>query len=500
MDPAHLREAFEELGPTFVKLGQMLSARPDVLPQEYISELQKLQDNVRPEGFEIIRSQIESSIGRALGEVFSEFDPAPLASGSIAQVHKAKLRDGTPVVVKVRRPNVKEIMLEDLAMLKRAANLANLSRTFRVLMPSEVIDEIYETTQEELDFTNEATNIQTFHRNNQDVKFLSVPRLFSEFTQEGFLVMEHVDGIKITDLSSLEAEGYDLEDIAVKLAANYFKQVFEDGFFHADPHPGNILIRDRRIVYVDFGMMGTINDRLREGLSLFFAGLVQGDVSTMTKAAMRVGVPRGEINQDKLRDDIERIYSEYAELSMSDIDIQVLAKKVFEACRSNNLSIPKDLTMLLRGVVTLQGVIGRVAPQVNTMELAVPYAKDYLTGQKETSAVIKERIVELARASRAVSKLVVRLPGFLDQLTSGRTRVSLEHSGLDKSVAALNQMVNRLVFGMIVSALIIGSSILVNARLGPYVLGLPAFGLIGYLGAAAMGVWLMISILRSGKM
>lgn len=499
-DPTHLRLAFEELGPTFVKVGQMLSGRPDILPSEYLSELQKLQDRVTPEEFEIIRSTVESSIGRTLEDLFSEFNPSPLASGSIAQVHSAKLRDGTPVVVKVRRPGVRETMLEDLRILKKVATVANVAGSFRVLIPLEVIDEIYQTTEKELDFRYEASNVEKFRRNNEDVRFISVPRLFSEFTREDVLVIEHVDGIKITDLDALTAENYDLEDIGVKLATNYLKQIFEDGFFHADPHPGNIIIRDRRIVYLDFGMMGTIDDKLRQNLRLFLSGLVEGDISAMTRAAVRIGVPRGEVNRDNLRMDIERIYYDYADVSVSEIDIPVLANQVFQACRANNLTIPKDLTMLLRGIVTLQGVVARVAPAVNVMELAVPYARTFLIGNKDAAAMVREQLEALARSSRATAKLLLRLPEVIDRILTGRNKVILEHSGLDRSVAAMNRMVNRLVFGMILSALLIGSSILINARVGPAVWGLPMIGVIGYVGAAAMGVWLLISILRSGKM
>lgn len=254
-NPKQLRLALEELGPSFIKIGQILSTRADILPMEFITELQNLQDNVKPEDFKVMKEVIESGLNRPIDEVFMEFDEKPIASASLAEVFKARLKTGERVAVKVQRPFVKEKMLSDIRILKKLAPFINLtSPTKEIIDIREIVDELSDATIKELNFLKEMDNIVRFSENNKHIKYLTCPKVYKEYCTQRILVMDYIEGIKIDNIKRLKEEGYDIQDIAIKLTYNYFKQVFEDGFFHADPHPGNILIHNNTIGYLDFGL------------------------------------------------------------------------------------------------------------------------------------------------------------------------------------------------------------------------------------------------------
>lgn len=500
ISPVGLRLALEDLGPTFVKIGQMLSTRPDLLPQRYIDEFQRLQDEVKPEDPSTIRRIIESNLGQRLDALFAWFDETPIASASIAQVHLARLPGGERAVVKVQRPGVRETMAADIDLLKHAAGFLRFSPHGRVLDPAAVLDEIAETTRDELDFMSEAANMERFAGFNRQVKYVTCPRVFREYTTRDILVMEHIEGIKISDVESLDREGYDLHDIGTKLAHNYFKQVFVDGFFHADPHPGNIVIQGLRIAYLDFGIMGELSEQMRQGFNLLLSGIVDRDVEMMARSVMRIGVKRGDIDQRQIHADIESIYGRYADTALADLDLPRLVNDVFRICRKNGISLRREMTMLLRGIATLEGVVSMVASDVNIVDVAAPYVRSYLTRREHLAAEIRNQVENLYSLSRVSSRIPRRLLDLLNNAVNGKLRVQFDLGNMDRGLAQVSRMTNRLVFGLVLSALIIGSSVVLNSGIGPYLYGLPAAGILGYSGAALMGFWLLISILRSGRM
>jgi len=499
-DPAgELRAALEELGPTFVKLGQILATRPDLLPDSFIRELAKLQDNVQPEPFSQIREVIEGELGGSLGELFSQFEKKPLAAASIAQIHRATLPGGEQVVVKVQRPGIRETMQRDLMLLKRLVRLTKFAPNIAVLNPLEAIDELAISTKQELDYLNEAHNIQEFAKNNQQIKYLRVPKVYDSYTTSKVLVMEYLEGKRVDDLEFLEAEGYDREEIANKLVHSYLKQLLEDGLFHADPHPGNIHIVKTKIAFLDFGLVGILSPNLREKFQELLLGIALEDLELITRSTMGIGLWRGRVDARKLARDLEEVYSDYINLPLEKINLAELIERILETAKDNKLAMPREMTMLMRGLVTLEGVIATLAPDLSIIELAAPYARQLFFENWDPKADLTRGLGSAFRLGRAALKLPSKLLTLVDNTLSGKLKFEMEHTNLDRAIAELSKMANRIVFSLIISALIIGSSMLANANIGPKFYGVPAFGALGFLGAAVMGLWLLISILRSGR-
>lgn len=499
-NPAEIRKALEELGPTFIKIGQILSTRPDILPENYITEFGKLQDNVAPEEYDKITEIVENALNDKICNKFEKFDEKPIACASMAEVHAAVLKTGQRVVVKVQRPMAKEKMLSDIAILKRLSHFIKYTPQGNVLNPTEIVEELWQSAKKELDFNIESENIEKFSELNKYVKFITCPKVYKDYTTSDVLVMEYMDGIKIGNTEELKEQGYDLEDIACKLIQNYFKQLFEDGFFHADPHPGNILICDRKIAYIDFGMMGSLSKGMQEKFKSFLYGVATRDIELMTSTAIRIGIKKGTINSHKLYSDIEQIYNEFMEGSLYDVDLPQMMEEVFKACNKNNISMPRDITLMLKGIMTIEGVAAAIAPDLNIMSIIIPYVKSQVMKKRNFKDDFYEQLENLYMMSRSSLKIPTKFLELMNCAQAGKLKIQMEHTNLEGNINELSKMANRIVFGLIVSSLIIGSSLLVMADVGPKIYDMPAFGFIGFLGAAIMGVWLIISILKSGKM
>lgn len=499
-NPRHLRMALEELGPTFVKIGQLLSTRPDIMPDAFIQEFQKLQDAVKPVGFDVMKAQAEKELRKPLEEVFKSFEETPVASASLAQVYRAVLISGENVVVKLQRPGIKQTIVSDLRILKRLAIFIKFTPQGQVLDPVETLDELSRVLTAELDFMKEAENLKKFRSLNGGEEYIVCPGVFEEYTSGGILVMEYIDGIKIADLDQLEKNGYDLEDLAVKLTNNYLKQLFADGFFHGDPHPGNIMVTNGKIAYIDLGMMGTLENNLKRQLNRFLHGMTTRNVELMSRSLVRLGVKKGNVSPRKLRSDVEQIYNEYVEESLYDIDVPKLLDELFRACRRNNIALPREITMFVKGLMTIEGVVLRLAPDLNIMDLTIPYLKRHMASQFNLSKEFAEQLENLYSLSKTGLKLPVSILELVNSALAGKLKVQMEHTNLEESIGELNKMVNRLVFGIIVAALIVGSSLVLKADTGPKMLNVSAIGLIGFIGTALLGIFLLFSILRSGKM
>ncbi|MGI6163187.1 MAG: ABC1 kinase family protein [Bacillota bacterium] len=507
--PAKLRMAFEELGPTFVKIGQILSTRPDLLPAPFVEELANLQDDVNPMEFDVVAYVTENSLSMPLGDIFLEFDPVPLASASIAQVHRAVLAGGVSVAVKVQRPGIRETMETDIALLRRAVRLMKLgnpmawigaSKKPTVIDPEKILDELWRTTQEELDFLNESVNIKRFKENNSDVDYVMVPRVFEKYTTPQVIVMEYISGVKLSDTAGLKMSGYELDSIGRKLTSHFVKQVLRDGFFHADPHPGNIIIHEGKIAYIDFGMMGSLQGASRRFFNMLIVGVAKADIDAISRAVMGIGARGGSIDYERLRADVEKMYANYVEISASELDLSRLIHEVFAICRANEISMPREMTMLLRALVTLEGVVARISPGISVMEVAAPYAREYLKSRENMVSELRRQIHDIYRSLQAAPEVLPKIVELLDSAVSGRLRVGLYGRSLDRIIVELHRMVNKIVMGIMLSSLIVASSLVVNARAGPLVAGVPVLGLVGYVGAGVASLWVLVSILRSGKM
>ncbi len=499
-NPAKLRTALEELGPTFIKIGQILATRPDIMPKPFIDEFKKLHDNVRPENPEDIKHIIETGLGSPPDALFLSFSPEPVACASMAEVHLARLKNNENVVVKVQRPKARETMESDINILRRLARFLKLTPPGSVMNPVEVVDELWNTLKDELNFLTEAQNIKSFYEKNKDIKCIRVPKVYSEYTTKNILVLEYIDGIKFTDKELIEAEGYILEDIASKLTNNYLKQIFTDGFFHADPHPGNILISGSKIVFIDFGMMGTLSKRIRNNFNSLLMGIVSRDVDSIMRAILKIGIKKGDIDYKKFHSDVEQMYNFYIDLSLDDINLPDMLDEMFKVCRKNSLSMPKDITMMLKGIMTLEGLITFIAPEISIMDIAVPFMRNKIISEKDFKQEIMEQSENLYKLSKHGLKLPVKLLELTNSISAGKLKINMEHINLEKSIGELHKMVNRLVFGIIVASLVIGSSLVVRADTGPKFFDISAFGLSGFIGASVLGLWLLVSIMRSGKL
>ena len=498
--PENLRKAFEELGPTFIKIGQILSTRPDLLSPDYIVELSKLQDSVVPENIETVKKIFFDEFSISTTECFEKFYEEPLASASISQVHKAILKDGREVVVKIQRPDVSEKMKLDISILVRIIKLTKTKFSDALIDPEEALHEILLITELELDFNNEVKNINNFKHFNKDVAFLYVPYVVEDLCSTKVLTMENVNGFKIDDMKKLLICHYNLEDLGKKLALSYLKQVLQDGFFHGDPHPGNIFVYEGKICFIDFGIMGTLSNSLKSTLNDMISAVAFNDINKMISALLSIGIKKGYVDRNKLYEDLDYLLVNYLSVSLNNIQISVLLSEVFDIAKQNNIRLPRDFTLLIRGLVILEGVISSIAPDIKIIDIAIPYVKANnkfsLLTHLDFNTLLMRSYSFIKDSSRLPSKIIE----LSDSLINGRAKLQLEHKNLNTPISELNKGINRLVSALIISSMIIGSSTILNSNIGPKIYNMSLIGITGFITAAFMGFWLLISIIKSGKL
>lgn len=498
--PENLRKAFEELGPTFIKIGQILSTRPDILPTAYTAELSKLQDSVPPEKFEDINEVFSKEFNESLDDAFMYFDEHPLASASIAQVHEAITMDGKLVIVKIQRPEIREKMQLDISILLRIVRLTKAKFSDALIDPEEVLMELLDSTKLELNFEAEAENIEKFRELNKDVAFLYAPYVIKKYSSSRVITMERIVGFKITDTKKLAEGGYDLEDVGRKLILSFLKQIFEDSFFHADPHPGNIWIKDGKICYLDFGIMGNLSKTLNNALNDIIVATAYRDTDQMVSVLLSIGIKKGYINRNKLYEDIQYLMDSYLTTSLGNIKISTLLQEIFDTAKRNNIRLPRDFTLLVRSMIIIEGVVVKIIPDINILDIAIPYVKSRNRGNFLKKFNFDELLISASSFAKDSSRLPTKLIELSDSILSGRARLQFEVRNLDEPVSNLNRMVNRMVFGLVISSMIIGSSLILNTNIGPKFYNISIIGILGFGFAGIMGLWLLISILRSGKL
>lgn len=491
LTPEKLRAMVEDLGPTFVKFGQIMSMRRDMLPEEYCRELAKLRTDVQPMAFADVRAVVESEYGVPLEEIFSSFEEGPIGSASIAQVHAAVLQGGRHVVVKVQRPGIRETMAQDVALLHRAAALLNLTEMGDVVDLNMVLDEMWAVAQQEMDFLLEAQNAEEFRVNNRDVAFVDCPVIEHRHTTTRVLVMEYVEGIQIDDVQALRVGGYDLEEIGLKLADNYVKQVIDDGFFHADPHPGNIRVRGGKIVWIDLGMMGRLTARDQSLFRDAVKAMVGGDVGQLKRIVLTMGVHTGQIDHARLYGDIDDFLAKYGKLDLGSMNLGEIIEELVNLAREHRISVPKGVSMLCRGVVTLEGVLAVISPNSNLLEILAGRMSTEILKDFDWKQELKNGSRQLYESGRKSIHIPAQVSDLLRMCLKGQAKVNLEVIGSEQPLAALDRMVNRLVKCILCAAMLLGSCLLCTTEMQPKLLGIPLVGLLGFAAALFMGVWVL---------
>jgi len=494
------RLAIQDLGPTFVKLGQVLATRPDIFPPNWITEFSKLQDQVPPVPFEELLPDLEKALGKSPFEVFKDFETTPIAGASIAQVHLAKLPDGTPVVVKIRRPNVQERIDADLRLLSHLGRLveAEIEQVKR-FQPGKIIGQFSKSLKRELDLALEGRNTERFAKNFADDENIKFAKIYWDYSSEGVLVMEHVDGIPGHALAEAQAAGLNLKLLAERGANAILKMVLIDGFFHADPHPGNLFyLPGNRLAIIDCGMVGRITLSRRDEIADLLAALVSRDID-MLRDILIAWAGDTTISEEKLSADLDEFICNYDNASLKQVRFSALLNDLTSIMRENHLVVPPDLTMLFKALITLEGLGRQLDPDFLIVSHLTPFVKKVIMDRYMPGAVFKRSRSGLGHLAKALSGLPSDVSQVLREAARGRLKINLDLKRLDHFGHQLDHSTNRLTIAMITAALIIGSSIVMTVNGGPTLFGLPAFGFIGFSLAFFIGLLLMISIWRSGR-
>lgn len=500
--PQHIRCAMEELGATFIKLGQLLSTRPDLLPPEYLLELAKLQDEAPPFDSELAIEVVESELNQPISEVFSTFDRQPLAAASIGQVHAARLLDGREVIVKIRRPNVADQIEEDLEILQNLAAAANrrweFAKRYDLLG---LMQEFALTLRAELDYIREGQNADRFATNFAKDTTVHIPRVFWETTTSRVLTQERIRGVKVSELKALDQFGVNRTELAKRGTQAILKMIFEDGFFHADLHPGNFFVEsDGRFGLVDFGMVGVVDERTQDYLANLILGLTRQDYDRLTDAVLELEVVKHRVDRNELRRDLEHLIKPYFGLSLGEVRLATLFNETFAIIRLHKLHIPPHLALLVKTIIITEGIGTRLDPDFHLTAVIAPYADEMMLRLFSPRRLAKK----LGQASLDVARLGVEIPQqlrhILNEIDRGGFEVGMKPGTFEPLIARLERLTNRMVLGVIASAFIVGLAILLSVfRPSGWERWAGTMFAIGFFFAVLLGVYLAWSILRSGK-
>ncbi|MCU1847054.1 AarF/UbiB family protein [Enterococcus faecium] len=510
-NPEQVKKAFEELGPTFIKIGQMLSVREDLLSSAFTQTFRTLQDSVPSDTFSTVKKTIETELSLSLSDIFDDFSKSPFASASMGQAHRAKLKNGDAVVVKIQHPNIAEEIRLDLQLFERAIPLIKYIPETSVVDLKGVLQEVKRSLINEMDFLKESQNGEQFYQKNNGWKEIRSPKIYDAFCSKKVIVMEEMSGKNLNHLMNAENKTETFitgiqnkqlkQEVAKLLVENFMKQVFDDGFFHADPHPGNLLfhvltkeeqtqasrktetvhekefgsfafrastsaedpVAPYTINYIDFGMMGHLSAGLRQKLTQAVLALYTKDAYRIEKAVLRLCQQEGSFDESRFHQELTSFLEQYYDSPIDEINLQEVFTHVVTICHQNNLQFDRDITLLLKAFGTLEGVIRVLDPEVSLMEVASPFAQHYFLTHLDVEDTLKQSGLDLLEGMKAAPKIPQQLHHLLEMWTSGQGKVNLELKKQDKLLSRIESMINRLVFGMILAALIVGSSLLVQA-------------------------------------
>jgi ubiquinone biosynthesis protein len=500
--PQRVRMAMEELGPTFIKLGQLLSTRPDLVSDDYVQEFEHLQDRVTPERYETIRRQVVAQLGAEPEVIFESFDPVPIAAASIAQVHRAKTKDGDEVVVKIRRPDIVKTLRTEMEILQDIAGLVK-SRLLapETFDPVRMVNEFSQAVSKEVDLANERRNQQRFIHNFKDDPTVHVPRVFEEYCSEGILTMEYIEGIKPNHIQRLENADLDPKLIAQRGADFVLRQIFDFGFFHTDPHPGNFLVMEDNILApLDFGQVGRLTQQDRMLLQYLVLSIVNADASKIVSGLERAQLLDDDVDITEFSRDVEDILMTYENQPLKDIPFGQVIRRIFDIIRRHRVEAPRDFTLMLKCLMTIESFATDLDEDFQIIESLKPYARRFSVEDLRPDNLFRR----FRKATYGATELAARLPedagAIIQKFRRGKFKIHVHHEHLEELEQTLDNSSNRIAFAVIIAALLIGSSLLVPQNgdvLG--IISLQTLGILGYITAMIMGMWLVISIIRSRR-
>ena len=495
--------AFEQLGPTFVKLGQILSTREDLLPPAWTTELARLHSHVAPVPFDDLLPQVEQALGRSPFEVFDNLEREPYAAASIAQIHRAKLASGTPVILKIRRPGIEAKIDADLRILDHLAHFVEREMPeARRYQPVQVIGQLRASLERELDLAVEARNTERFARNFADDLDILVPRVYWEWTSSAMNVQEHIEGIRGNDLAAIDNAGLDRKELAARGADAVLKMILVDGFFHADPHPGNVIyLPGNRIALIDFGMVGRLSPVRRRQIVDLLAGLARRDEETMLEVLLDW---RGDdvVDEARLASDLGELAFDYADLPLKDLKIGVLLRRVSAILREHSIVLPVDLTLLFKALISLEGLGRQYDPEFRLIERIKPFLDRVMRDRYQPAEAARRAQATLSDFLGLVTSMPRDLARLVKDARHGRMRVDLDLKRLDSFGDRLDSAIDRATIGIMTASLVIGSSIVMTVAEGPTLFGVPLLtflGLFGYLIAFVNSLWIILSIWRYSR-
>ena len=498
----HLREMLDELGPTFVKFGQLLSMRPDVLPPDIIVELRGLQDDVRPFPFEQVQEVVREELGLTIEQLYLEFDPVPVASASIGQVHRAVLPNGKPVAVKVQRPGAPRQIDADLALMMQAARLVRERvRALEFVDPAALVDEFSRQIRHELDYRLEARNAEAFHRNFAGHPHVVVPKVYWSYTRARVLTLELLEGPQLADLGPDEYSLEERRHLAYLITETWMTMIFRHGFFHADPHPANILVLGAdRIGLVDFGGVGKLTDQDMSAATRLFIDAATENVDALPKRLTDLGVAYPKENEEQFRVELREIYYRYYGASLAEIDPLQVIREAFQLIYSVNLHLPTRFLLLDKAIATLASVGVELYPDFNVFEVARPFARDLMRERFTPDRVARRARKEVVALSQIALELPYQMHDILEEIRDGRIEVGFRHEGLDEFMVKMQVSFNRLVVALVVAAGLLGSAVLSVFAKGPQVFGINVLAFAGFVLSIVLLFRLLWGVLRSGRL
>ena len=501
--PQRMRLALEELGPTFVKLGQVMATRVDLFPPAWIAEFEKLHADVPPVPFEALLPELSRALGRSPFEVFGEIETRPYAAASIAQVHRARLKDGTPVVLKIRRPGVREKIDADLRLLRRVSELVESEMPeVRRYRPAEIAAQFARSLEREVDFAVETRNVERFAQNFAGHEHVVIPKIYPQYTNEMLLVQQHVAGIPATDTAAVEMAGLDRRLLAARGVDAFLKMILIDGFFHADPHPGNIFyLPGNKLVVIDFGMVGRLSPRRRAQVVDLLTGIARMSEEPMLDV-LHDWAGEAHVDEERLATDVNEMVFEYEGMPLRDIRIGNVIRQFADIVRSHSIVLPSDLSLMFKTLITLEGLGRQYDPDIHIVSHITPLVRRAVAERYQPSEIVRRGRGALREFFDLLGTVPRDLARLLREARRGKLRVDLDLKRLDGFGRQLDRTLDRVTVGIMTASLVIGSAIVLTVRDGPEFFGipvLPALGLFGYLLAFLNSLWIVYGIWRSGR-